>query len=95
MESEEHDLGESGWGRRKELSFAVDERDGMYCDACERVVRCVVVGADTSNGEYGSLGVCEECLLSMLAAFKARGKRGEARDAALCAGGGSDVQSAG
>ena len=49
-------LGESGHGRTKKI--------GVFRSTCDRCFESsrVVISTDTSNGEYGPLDLCIECI---------------------------------
>jgi hypothetical protein len=49
-------LGESAYGRSKELSVFQGQ-----CDKCGNSQR-IIISTDTSDGEYGSLDICVECI---------------------------------
>lgn len=63
MEIEEY-LGESAYGRRKLLNVGSE-----FCDRCHET-RDVVIGMDSSDGEYGSVSVCMGCLNELADRFR-------------------------
>lgn len=68
-------LGESAYGRSKELHVLQDDDEGIWCDCCKRNVEDrPVVCMDVSDGEYGPMCVCERCVSLLFRDF-ARGKR--------------------
>jgi hypothetical protein len=63
----EHDLGESAYGRRKQMVVFVDTEEGSFCDCCRRTVRARMVTMSGCDGEYGGPEVCENCIATKLA----------------------------
>lgn len=55
------DLGESAYSRRKQVALV----ENAHCDKCQRLCPKVLC-FDTSDGEYGSLDICRDCILRLI-----------------------------
>jgi hypothetical protein len=80
--SEMHDLGESAYGRRKEIGVFMDDDEGNFCDRCRRLVRVPMLTMDGSSGEYGGPCVCETCVFELFVLMREYNEIDKAREAA-------------
>lgn len=63
-------LGESAYGRDKELCIAQNDHEGIWCDVCSTAVKSSpVISTDVSNGEYGPMSICKPCLDDKVKSF--------------------------
>jgi hypothetical protein len=52
------DFGESAYGRRLHSTILIN-----VCDKCKKDK--LILSSDTSDGEYGPLSLCKDCILEM------------------------------
>jgi hypothetical protein len=70
MEQIDYDFGDSGYGRRLELSITKNTVEGIWCDSCKAlVVNIPVLCMDVSNGEYSSMSLCQPCISQIFTDF--------------------------
>lgn len=67
----DYDFGESAYGREKELSIMRDDTNGVLCDCCEEFIqKRPVLCMDVSNGEYGPMSICYQCVSRLVKDFE-------------------------
>lgn len=65
------DCGESAYYRRAVVVLGVGMQEDEFCTVCKRFGSSEYsIGADTSDGEYGGVTICGDCIERMQAAVK-------------------------